>query len=76
MAIGGFNGSDPRQSLTQFEKYIAEGRIHYFIAGGVSGGGGTTSTSSGSAIATWVEAHFTATTVSGVTVYNLSASTQ
>jgi 4-amino-4-deoxy-L-arabinose transferase-like glycosyltransferase len=34
MAIGGFNGTDPTPSLAQFEKYVAEGKIHYFIAGG------------------------------------------
>ena len=46
MAIGGFNGSDPSPTLAQFEKYVADGQIHYFIAsGGVGGGpGGTGST--------------------------------
>ncbi len=42
MAIGGFNGTDPAPTLAQFEKYVAEGKIHYFIAGGRrrwSGGG-------------------------------------
>ena len=34
MAIGGFNGTDPAPTLAQFEKYVAEGKIHYFIAGG------------------------------------------
>ena len=78
MAIGGFNGSDPAPTLAQFEKYVAEGKIHYFIAGGGTGGGGggTSSTSTGSAITSWVEAHFTAKTVSGVTIYNLSSSTR
>ena len=36
MAIGGFNGTDPAPTLAQFEKYVSEGKIHYFIA---SGGG-------------------------------------
>ncbi len=36
MAIGGFNGTDPAPTLSQFEKYVSEGKIHYFIA---SGGG-------------------------------------
>ena len=78
MAIGGFNGSDPAPTLAQFEKYVAEGKIHYFIVGGGTGGGGggTSSTSTGSAITSWVEAHFTAKTVSGVTIYNLSSSTR
>ena len=43
MAIGGFNGSDPSPTLAQFEQWVAEGRIHYFIAQGSGGfgGGGT-----------------------------------
>ncbi|WP_255949326.1 ArnT family glycosyltransferase [Streptomyces odontomachi] len=40
MAIGGFNGSDPSPTLSQFKKYVADGRIHYFIAGGMGGMGG------------------------------------
>ncbi|WP_102926726.1 glycosyltransferase family 39 protein [Streptomyces noursei] len=37
MAIGGFNGSDPSPTLAQFQRYVAEGKIHYFIAGGRDG---------------------------------------
>jgi hypothetical protein len=71
MAIGGFNGSDPWPTLAVFEQYVSEGRIHYFIGGGGFGGaGGTSSTSS--AISSWVTSHFTATTVGGVTVYDLT----
>ena len=40
MAIGGFNGTDPAPTLAQFEKYVAEGKIHYYIAGGGGFGGG------------------------------------
>ena len=40
MAIGGFNGTDPAPTLAQFEKYVAEGRIHYYIGGGGGFGGG------------------------------------
>jgi hypothetical protein len=69
MAIGGFNGTDPAPSLSQFEAYVAEGRIHYFLgAGGGFGAGSGTS----SQIAQWVEQHFAATTVDGVTVYDLT----
>ncbi|UCA54232.1 glycosyltransferase family 39 protein [Streptomyces sp. WA6-1-16] len=39
MAIGGFNGSDPSPTLAQFKKYVAEGKIHYFVSGGGMGGG-------------------------------------
>ena len=38
MAIGGFNGSDPSPTLAQFQQYVAEGKIHYFIGGGGFGG--------------------------------------
>ena len=69
MAIGGFNGTDPAPTLAQFEQYVAQGRIHYFIGGGRGlGGGNATST----AISQWVEQHFTGSTVDGVTVYDLS----
>ncbi|MDN6459131.1 hypothetical protein [Bifidobacterium mongoliense] len=73
MAIGGFNGSDPAPTLKQFKEYVQQGLIHYYIAS--SSGGGTQMGGSGSAseISSWVAEHYTATTVDGVTVYDLSA---
>ena len=119
MAIGGFRGTDPAPSLAEFEKLVAEHKIHYYVAGGAGGlgggggggfrgaggfggrgtgagrdfadfgdrgaggfgggggaggfggGGGATDAAQ---ISAWVEAHFTATTVGGETVYNLIAS--
>jgi hypothetical protein len=71
MAIGGFNGTDPAPSLAQFEGDVAAKKIHYFIAGGRGLGGGTGSTSG--QITQWVESHFTATTINGVAVYDLTA---
>ena len=76
MAIGGFNGSDPAPTLTQFETYVAEAKIHYFIAGGggLGGGvGGRGGSNDASQITSWVESHFTAKTVGGVTVYDLTS---
>ena len=77
MAIGGFNGTDPSPTLAQFERYVAEGKIHYFISGGGRRGGGfggsSGSSDDASQITSWVEAHFTAKTVGGVTVYDLSS---
>jgi 4-amino-4-deoxy-L-arabinose transferase-like glycosyltransferase len=82
MAIGGFNGTDPAPTLTQFEKYVAEGKIHYYIGGGGIGGGfgggfgggqGLTGASDASQISSWVTSHFTAQTVDGVTIYNLTS---
>ncbi|MCF2526143.1 ArnT family glycosyltransferase [Yinghuangia soli] len=94
MAIGGFNGSDPAPSLEQFKKYVADGKIHYFVGEGRGGGpvrmgpdgNGTYSfavTGTGgpgsnggsdvsSQISAWVQANFTAQTVDGVTVYDLT----
>jgi 4-amino-4-deoxy-L-arabinose transferase-like glycosyltransferase len=72
MPIGGFNGSDPAPTLAQFQQDVRDGRVHYFIAGGGMPGGGS---GTGQQIAAWVADHFTATTVGGVTVYDLSAST-
>jgi 4-amino-4-deoxy-L-arabinose transferase-like glycosyltransferase len=76
MAIGGFNGTDPAPTLVEFEQLVAQGKIHYFLASGGGGGGfggGLQAQGSGSsAIASWVAAHFTATTVGGVTVYDLT----
>jgi 4-amino-4-deoxy-L-arabinose transferase-like glycosyltransferase len=70
MAIGGFNGSDPSPTLAQFEKYVSAGKIHYFIGGTIGGGNGGSNSSQ--QIASWVAAHFTARTVDGVTLYDLS----
>jgi 4-amino-4-deoxy-L-arabinose transferase-like glycosyltransferase len=74
MAIGGFNGSDPAPSLAQFEAWATAGKIHYFIAsGGLGGGGGTSNVAA--QITSWVTAHYTATTIGGQTVYDLSSQT-
>ena len=72
MAIGGFNGSDPAPTLSQFESYVAEHKIHYFISVGGSGGSGPNSSGTGTSISSWVAAHFKASTVDGVTVYDLT----
>jgi 4-amino-4-deoxy-L-arabinose transferase-like glycosyltransferase len=82
MAIGGFNGTDPAPTLAQFQADVAAGRIHFFIAGGdiggpTGGGGGgaatTTTVSTASQITSWVTGRFTATTVAGATLYDLTA---
>jgi hypothetical protein len=70
MAIGGFNGSDPSPTLSQFKKYVEDGRIHYFIAGGMGGGGGNSGTSS--QISSWVEDNFEKVTAGSATFYDLT----
>jgi hypothetical protein len=83
MAIGGFNGTDPSPTLAQFQQWVADGKIHYYIGGGGFGGRGIgrfggfagfggNSASASSQIATWVEENFTAKTVGGATVYDLT----
>ncbi|GAA1862200.1 hypothetical protein GCM10009836_48110 [Pseudonocardia ailaonensis] len=72
MAMGGFTGSDPYPTLQQFQDYVAAGDIHYFVSGGAGGGPGGRGGLS-SEITGWVEQHFTAQTVGGATVYDLTA---
>ncbi|MBW8799588.1 MAG: glycosyltransferase family 39 protein [Streptomyces sp.] len=73
MAIGGFNGTDPSPTLAQFKKYVAEGKIHYFISSGTGGGmmGGSSSGTS-SQISSWVEKNFKKVTVGSSTFYDLT----
>ena len=66
MAIGGFTGADPSPTLAQFQQYVADGAIRYFVEGG--GGPGRRD----GEIATWVREHCTPTTVDGRTVYDLT----
>jgi 4-amino-4-deoxy-L-arabinose transferase-like glycosyltransferase len=71
MPIGGFNGSDPSPTLEQFQQYVQQGRIHYFLGGnGFQANGGSRAAQQ---IASWVQANFTATTIGGQTVYDLTA---
>lgn len=68
MAIGGFSGSDPAPALAQLTPYVSAGKVRYFVVvGGFGGGRGGDSD-----IASWVESHFTARSVGGRTVYDLS----
>jgi 4-amino-4-deoxy-L-arabinose transferase-like glycosyltransferase len=70
MAIGGFNGTDDAPTLAGFERMVAAGEIHYFVgANQASFGGGS---GPAAQITAWVRAHFTAETVGGVTVYDLT----
>jgi hypothetical protein len=71
MPIGGFNGSDPSPTLAEVQSAVAAGQIHWFIGGGIGmqADGGS---DAASAIAAWVAANFSSTTVDGVTLYDLS----
>ncbi|WGL51744.1 glycosyltransferase family 39 protein [Nocardioides sp. BP30] len=79
IAIGGFNSTANGPTLAQFEQWVSEGRIHYYIAsssgfGGRGFGGGSNGGSSGSSssIEQWVTSHYTAQTVGSSTVYDLT----
>jgi 4-amino-4-deoxy-L-arabinose transferase-like glycosyltransferase len=73
MPIGGFNGSDPSPTLAQFQAYVARGKIHYFLGGGLGLGGQQGGSNAAASIASWVQANFTATTIGGTTVYDLTS---
>jgi 4-amino-4-deoxy-L-arabinose transferase-like glycosyltransferase len=85
IGIGGFTSSDPAPTLAQFQAYVKAGQVHYFIASGTGGGqggpggsggsGGPGGSGTGSAIASWVAAHYQAVTVGGTTVYDLTSPT-
>lgn len=72
MPIGGFNGSDPAPTLAQFKKLVKQGKIHYYISGGGMGGQQNGGSQAASQISQWVAQNFTAKTVDGVTLYDLS----
>lgn len=67
MAIGGFTGSDPSSTLAQFKQLVAAGKIHYYVTGGGGGPGGGSNE-----ISSWVTSTYTAVTVGGTTVYDLT----
>lgn len=68
MGVGGFNGRDPAPTLERFQQLVAAGEVRYFVDGGGGGGrpGGV------SEVTAWVRDGFTATTVGGFTVYDLT----
>jgi len=74
MSLGGYNGTDPAITLSAFQALVAQGEVHYYVAD--SGGfiGSTDAqTSTGYQIQQWVTSTFTAQTVGGSTVYDLTA---
>lgn len=76
MAIGGFNGTDEWPTLEGFQQMVADGDIHYFVAGGMGGGMGGgpvgASSSTSSQISEWVQSTFAEVTVDGTTFYDLT----
>jgi 4-amino-4-deoxy-L-arabinose transferase-like glycosyltransferase len=74
MSIGGFNGTDPAPTLEQFEQYVADGQIHYYVGGADAAGfrGARGGSEDAGDIAAWVESTFPSTSIGGVTLYDLS----
>ncbi|CAM5266559.1 glycosyltransferase family 39 protein [Streptomyces fimicarius] [Streptomyces griseus] len=72
MAIGGFNGSDPSPTLAQFKKYVAEGKIHYFVSGGGMGGSPEAPPAPPPRFPPGVTENFTEVTVGSATFYDLT----
>ncbi|MFJ3029525.1 glycosyltransferase family 39 protein [Curtobacterium sp. NPDC087080] len=70
MAIGGYNGTDPAPTLAEFQALVAAGEVHWFIGGSTSTSG--SGSDAAAEIAEWVAAHHEATTVDGVTMYDLT----
>jgi 4-amino-4-deoxy-L-arabinose transferase-like glycosyltransferase len=73
MAVGGFTGGDPSPTLAQFQQYVADGQVRYFLADSGRGGPPGHRTGSAADITAWVEKTFTKTDVGGTTVYDLQS---
>ncbi|WP_123029650.1 ArnT family glycosyltransferase [Mycolicibacterium stellerae] len=77
MPIGGFGGADPSPTLEQFQGYVNAGQVHYYLDSSHPGmppfGAGSGSRSKSDEIRDWVKQHYTATTVDGVALYDLTA---
>ena len=72
MPLGGFNGSDPSPTLAAVPADVAAGKIHCFIGGSGSAAGQQGRQPAAQSIAAWVAAHYTAQTIGGVTLYDLT----
>lgn len=86
MALGGFGSSDPAPTLKQFQDYVADGRVHYYVEStglglpkGENDSGkplappGANGSTEAEHIKDWVKKEFTPVTVDGVTLYDLTA---
>jgi len=73
MAIGGFSGSDPAPTLSQFQDDVAQHKVAYYIVVNTRGRGPGWGNRGHADIAKWVAATFPSSTAGDATVYNLSA---
>lgn len=75
LALGGFNGTDPSPTLEQFERYVADGDVHWFIGSSSIlrfGRAAHSGSREAADIAEWVQAHYRPQRVDGVSVYDLT----
>ena len=72
MAIGGFSGSDPAPTLSQFQDDVAQHKVAYYVVMNNRGHGPGWGNRGHADIGKWVAATFSATNVGDATVYNLS----
>ncbi|GLZ37360.1 glycosyltransferase family 39 protein [Actinokineospora sp. NBRC 105648] len=70
LAVGGFNGTDPAPTLAEFQRLVADGKVHWFIGGSLMQG--SSGSDAAQEIAQWVGQNYDSTTVDGVTLYDLS----
>jgi 4-amino-4-deoxy-L-arabinose transferase-like glycosyltransferase len=73
MAIGGFGGRDPVPTLAQFQQYVADHRVTYYIAPDSDKRPGGFGGKSHTDITDWVAATFSPVKVGSDTVYDLTA---
>jgi len=72
MAIGGFGGSDPVPTLSQFKDDVAQHKVAYYVVINNRGRGPGWGSRGHADIADWVASTFKASNVGDATVYNLS----
>ncbi|KUI35627.1 glycosyl transferase [Mycobacterium sp. IS-1496] len=76
MAIGGFTGSDDSPTLEQFQQYVADHEVRYFIEDGRGGPGGPPGfggDGTAAEITAWVQQNFSPMRVGASTVYDLQS---
>lgn len=73
MAIGGFSGSDPVPTLSEFQDDVAQHKVAYYVIVSNKARGPGWGNRGHADITSWVTSTFTPKTVGDATVYDLSA---
>jgi 4-amino-4-deoxy-L-arabinose transferase-like glycosyltransferase len=66
LAVGGYKGTDPMPTLSQFQEMVRAGQVHWLITGGAEG-------PAGHAIAAWVATRCPLQVIDGFSIFDLSA---